>query len=574
MGPLYQTLLERQAALIAALRAIMTGDGSVAPEPAGVESTTMGSSQMPDYADTYRKFRWQVPDTFNFGAEVVDAFAADEGRLALIWCDQSGAEQWLTFADIASASSRLASALAANGLCRGDRVVVMLPRWPHWQITITACLKLGAVVVPCITMLTERDIAYRINHSGARAVIASKEGAAKVPRRTELAVRVAVGGASGWLDWDTELDAGSPDFESVRVGAEEPTAIYYTSGTSGNPKGVTHAARALFVWRETARYWLDLGPEDRMWCTADTGWSKAGTSILFGPWSMGASVLFYDGPFDPRKRLELLERYRITVFCAAATELRSLVYEDVSAFDLSALRHTVSAGETLNPEVGKRWSALTGVPCREGYGQTESLMSVHNYPSTQLRDGSAGLPLPGYTVAVLREDATKASIGESGILAIKLPNPNMMLGYWGEPERMKGHVVENAEGRWWLTGDTAEMDEDSYVYFLGRGDDVINSAGYRIGPTEVENVLLEHPAVRECAAVASPDPERGEVVKVFVVLATGRERSEELVRELQGHCKALTAPYKYPRKVAFVEDLPKNVAGKVLRGVLRQREFA
>ena len=264
----------------------------------------------------------------------------------------------------------------------------------------------------------------------------------------------------------------------------------------------------------------------------------------------------------------------MTVFCAAATELRGLVYEDVSRHDLSALRHTVSAGETLNPEVARRWSELTSVPCREGYGQTESLMSVHNYPATEFRDGSAGLPLPGYTVSVL-DDAGKPAGGDGiGILAIKQPNPNMMLGYWGEPERMGEHIVTNADGAWWLTGDTATMDKDGYVYFLGRGDDVINSAGYRIGPVEVENVLLEHPAVRECAAVASPDPERGEVVKAFVVLAEPDSGSDTLVLELQEHCKTLTAPYKYPRKVEFVADLPKNVAGKVLRGELRRQEFA
>lgn len=534
----------------------------------------MDIPEMRDYAETCKRFRWQVPDTFNFGADVVDAFALDEDRLALIWCDESGAEERLTFADVSRASSRLASALADRGVTKGDRVVVMLPRRPHWQIAMTACLKLGAVVVPCVTMLTERDLAFRLAHCGARAVITTSGGVAKVPESIGLAVRVAVGGAPGWLDWDAVVASSSETFEPATVAAEDPAAIYYTSGTSGNPKGVTHAARALFVWRTQARYWLDLRADDLIWCTADTGWSKAGTSILFGPWSLGVPALFYDGPFEPSERLKLLERYRVTVFCAAATELRSLVYEDVSRHDLSALRHTVSAGETLNPEVAKRWSELTGVPCREGYGQTESLMSVHNYPITPMRPGSAGLPLPGYTVAVLREDGSAADCGESGILAIKLPNPNLMLGYWREPERMREHVVSNVDGEWWLTGDTAEMDEDGYVYFHGRGDDIINSAGYRIGPTEVENALLEHPAVRECAAVASPDPERGEVVKAFVVLAEGYQGSAALVCELQGHCKALTAPYKYPRKMAFVAGLPKNVAGKVLRGSLRRQEFA
>lgn len=529
---------------------------------------------MRDYVETCARFRWQVPEAFNFGADVVDALAADEDRLALIWCDASGAEERLTFANVSRASNRLARTLADSGVAKGDRVIIMLPRWPQWQIAMTACLKLGAVVVPCITMLTERDLAYRLEHSGANAIITTTDGAAKVPEDARLRAGIAVGGATGWRDWDEALASGSDCFDAAIVYAEDPAAIYYTSGTTGGPKGVTHAARALYVWRATARYWLDLGEGDLMWCTADTGWSKAGTSILFGPWSCGAAVLFYDGPFDPRKRLELLERYRVTVFCAAATELRALVYEDTSRHDLSALRHTVSAGETLNPEVARRWSELTGVPCREGYGQTESLMSVHNYPPTEFRDGSAGLPLPGYTVSVLDDTGEPVGRDGTGILAIKQPNPNMMLGYWGEPERMREHIVTNADGEWWLTGDTATMDGDGYVYFLGRGDDVINSAGYRIGPVEVENVLLEHPAVRECAAVASPDPERGEVVKVFVVLAEANAGSDTLVRELQEHCKALTAPYKYPRKVEFVADLPKNVAGKVLRGELRRQEFA
>lgn len=540
----------------------------------GVEQAAMKLPRMRDYKETCERFRWNVPETFNFGADVVDALAIDEQRLALIWCNEAGDETRLTFADVARASNRLADTLARRGVTKGERVIIMLPRCPHWQIAMTACLKLGAVVVPCITMLTDRDLAYRLEHSGARAIITTREATAKVPENVRLDVGVAVGGGSGWLDWDEALASGAEHFDAATVGAEDPAAIYYTSGTTGGPKGVTHAARALYVWRATARYWLDLGRDDLMWCTADTGWSKAGTSILFGPWSCGAAVLFYDGPFDARKRLELLERYRVTVFCAAATELRSLVYENLSGIDLSALRHTVSAGETLNPEVARRWSELTGVPCREGYGQTESLMSVHNYPGTPVRAGSAGLPLPGYRVAVLGDDGRVMGEDEKGTLAIKLPNPNMMLGYWGEPERMREHLVSNADGEWWLTGDTATMDRDGYVYFLGRGDDIINSAGYRIGPAEVENVLLEHPAVRECAAVASPDPERGEVVKAFVVLAEANQGSESLVRELQAHCKALTAPYKYPRKVAFVAELPKNVAGKVLRGALRRQEFA
>ncbi len=528
---------------------------------------------MRDYAETCRAFSWDLPSRFNFGADVVDRWAADPDKLALIWCDRDGAEARYTFAEIAALSDRLANVLAAEGIEKGDRVVIMLPRIPAWYIAMVGTLKLGAVVVPCIDMLTEGDLAYRIRHAGAKGIVTTTANVEKAAGADGLVARIAVGGASGWADYDAAMDAASADVQCAAVGLEDPAAIYFTSGTTGDPKGVTHASRALYVWRAQAQYWLDLGPDDRMWCTADTGWSKAGTSMLFGPWSMGAAVLLYDGPFEPAERLALLARHRITVFCAAATELRRLIYEDVAAHDLSALRHTVSAGEMLNPEVANKWSALTGRPTHEGYGQTETLMSVHNYPATPLRPGSMGLPLPGYTVAVLDGAGQALSAGDVGTLAVKLPNPNFMLGYWGEPERAAAQIVENAKGRWWLTGDTAQIDADGYVFFHGRADDIISSAGYRIGPGEVENAMLEHAAVRECAAVASPDPDRGEVVKVFVVLADGHAASDALVRELQDHCKRLTAPYKYPRRIAFVDDLPKNAAGKILRAVLKRREY-
>jgi len=534
----------------------------------------MAFHDMAEYRRAVETFDWALPETFNFGRDVVDATAAEApDRLALLWTNDDGVEERFTWAEIARESAKLASVLAGAGIERGDRVVVMLPRIPQWQIAMVACLKLGAVTVPCISMLTERDLAYRVEHSGAVGIVTTADNTDKAP--AGLNVRIAVGGGpEGWLDWDAAMVDAPAAFEPPGLGLEEPATIYYTSGTTGSPKGVTHAVRAIHAWRWQAKYWTDLGPGDLMWCTADTGWSKAGTSVLYGPWSMGAGVLFHDGAFDPARRLELLEKHRVTVFCAAATELRRLVYEDVSARDLSALRHTVSAGEALNPEVAQRWAEATGRPVHEGYGQTETLMSVHNYPGLPQKPGSMGLPLPGYEIAIMDEDGTRKASDEAGMLAIKLPNPNFMLGYWREPERTREQIVEADGTEWWLTGDAAHMDADGYVLFHGRSDDVISSAGYRIGPSEVENALLEHPAVQECAAVASPDPERGEVVKAFVVLAAGHEASDALVAEIQEHCKRLTAPYKYPRRVEFVDDLPKNVAGKILRKELKAREFA
>src|SRR3990172_1910139 len=305
----------------------------------------MKRTEMVDYARTCREFVWDVPETFNFGSDVVDAWAEGPAPPALIWCNDRGEERRLTFADIRRTSNRFANLLQQQGVRKGDRVLVMLPRIPAWQIAMVGCLKLGAVPVPCITMQTARDIEFRTRHSGAVGAVTTRENVDKFPADHPYRARVSVGGGDGWLDFERSLDACSEAFTPATVGSDEPAIIYYTSGSTGHPKGVTHASRALFTWRLSAWHWLTLTERDLIWCTADTGWSKAGASILFGPWSCGSAVLFYDGPFEPVKRFELLERHRVTVFCAAATELRRLVLEDTSKRDLSALRLTVSAGE-------------------------------------------------------------------------------------------------------------------------------------------------------------------------------------------------------------------------------------
>jgi len=516
--------------------------------------------------------RLDVPATFNFGADVVDAWARDPAKPALVWCDAGGRERRLTFADVAGESARVAAWLAARGVGKGDRVIVMLPRIPEWQVSMVACLKLGAVPIPCITMLTRRDVAYRVRHSGAVAAITVDDAADRFEDPGALRAALSVGGnAPGWSDYEAAREYPH-GLDPVTVAAGDPAVMYYTSGSTGPPKGVLHAARALYAWRVSARHWLSLGARDVMWCTADTGWSKAGTSILFGPWSQGAAVLFHDGPFDARRRFELIERHGVTVFCAAATELRRLIREDVSGFDLSRLRLTVSAGESVNPEVLDAWQRLVGVPLLDGYGQTETLMTVLNYPGMAVKPGSMGRPLPGVEAAVLDDDGTPRERSARGRLAIRAPNPQLMLGYWQDPDRTAAQYVQAGGARWFVTGDTVSADDDGYLFYVGRDDDVIGSAGYRIGPQEVENALIEHPAVQESAVVGVPDPERGEVVKAFVVLAPGHAASDALVAELQAHVRALTAPYKYPRRIEFVEDLPKTVSGKIQRNLLRARE--
>ena len=518
-------------------------------------------------------FEWQLTDTFNFGRDVVDAIAHSEpGKLALIWCDQSGREQRFTFGDISRRSSQLAAFLTAEGIRRGDRVLVMLPRLPHWQIAMVGCLKLGAVPIPCIEMLTARDVRYRVGKAQAVAAITTTTSTDKFADSTGLRVRMAVGGAPGWQDFDRALDAQPTDFVCADTGIEDAAVIYFTSGSTGLPKGVTHASRALYCWRGSARDWLDLGRDDLMWCTADTGWSKAGTSILFGPWSQGAAVLFYDGRFDAAERLRLIAHYGVTVFCGAATEFRHLVNEDLQGVDLGRLRLAVSAGESVNPEITRRWQELTGIALREAYGQTETLMTVGNAVGQPTREGSMGRPLCGCRVAVLDPEGRPMPPGERGQLALALPNPQLMLGYWAEPERTARAFSSHEGVKYFLTGDLAHMDEEGYLYYDGRVDDIIGSAGYRIGPIEVENALQEHPAVTECAVIGSPDAERGEIVKAFVVLRNGFAPSEALKLELQEHVKQATAPYKYPRALGFTTELPQSAAGQRLRRVLRDAE--
>jgi acetyl-CoA synthetase len=528
---------------------------------------------MTDYAATAREFRWALPERFNFAGDVVDHWAATTGKPALVWCDDAGRERRFTFDEVARASCRFANLLAAHGVGKGDHVVVMLPRLPEWQIAMVGCLRAGAIPIPCIDMLTAKDVAYRVGHSGAVAAVTTAANTPKFADAARFRLRASVGAADGWLGLEGALGAQPGSFAAVPLAAEDPAIMYYTSGSTGNPKGVTHAARAIWAWRVSARYWLDLRPDDLMWCTADTGWSKAGTSILFGPWSCGAQVLFHDGRFDPRLRLELLARHRVSVFCAAATELRRLIAEDFSGFELSSLRLAVSAGETVNPEVVRRWVEKTGVPLLDGYGQTETLMTVLNYRSLPVKPGSMGKPLPGTEVALVTPDRKLAPAGAAGELAIRLPNPQVMLGYWQEPALTAAARATIGGAEYWLSGDIVRRDEDGYLFYEGRADDVISSAGYRIGPMEVENALIEHPAVQESAAVASPDAERGEVVKAFVVLRPGHAASAALVRELQEHVKRVTAPYKYPRRIEFVAELPKTASGKLRRRELRDREF-
>jgi acetyl-CoA synthetase/medium-chain acyl-CoA synthetase len=432
-------------------------------------------------------------------------------------------------------------------------------------------------VIPGSTILRPKDIAFRVAHSGARLLLTGREQAAAVDAvREELAsVRhfiVADGAGAppppGWDDWEAELAAQADGpVPATPTRASDPALVYYTSGTTGPPKAVLHAHAWTWAQRYTALHWLGLRGDDRLWTTSDTGWAKAAYSVLFGPWSAGAEVCLYHGRFEPRRELELLAEFAPQVFCAPPTEFRLLVKQDLSAFSFPSLREVVSAGEPLNPEVIRAWQEATGLTIRDGYGQTETILLVGNFPGMPVKPGSMGLPNPGHRVEVIDGDGRVLPAGEVGDVAIHGDPPSLFRGYWKDPDAS----ARCRRGEWYVTGDRALRDEDGYFWFVGRADDVIISAGYRIGPFEVESALVEHPAVLEAAVVAAPDADRGSIVQAYVVLRPGVEPSDELGRALQEHVKRVTAPYKYPRRVEFVTELPKTVSGKIRRVELRQR---
>jgi acetyl-CoA synthetase/medium-chain acyl-CoA synthetase len=524
------------------------------------------------YEDLVANFRWVMPAEFNFGA-LIDAWATDRSRVALYWEDEAGHTSRHTFWDVKQTSNRCMNALAALGVGRGDPVMVMLPRVPEWQAAIIGALKLGAIAIPCTVSLRAKDIAYRARHSGARALITTLEQVPEVTKALAdapgLTTRIALGGApEGWHDFGALLARASPGGVPARTRSDEPALCYYTSGTTKEPKAVLHTHGYTFAHRYSGEFWLDLQRTDLHWTTSDTGWGKAAYGVLFGPWMNGVPVFMYHGRFDPERELDLLAQNEVSVFCAPPTEYRMLVKHDLKRRPLPRLRHCVGAGEPLNPEVIHAWNDAFGVMIHDGYGQTETMIVAANLPGLPIRPGSMGKPFPGHDLRVIGDDGRELPPDEIGELALRGDPPSLFKEYWKNPEETRAC----RRGEWYLTGDRARRDADGYLWFVGRADDVIISAGYRIGPFEVESALLEHPAVVESAVVASPDPTRGEIVKAFVVLRPGHTPGAELVQSLQEHVKRVTAPYKYPRAIEFVDSLPKTVSGKIRRVELRQRE--
>ncbi|HXM89155.1 MAG TPA: acyl--CoA ligase [Candidatus Acidoferrum sp.] len=527
------------------------------------------------YRRAYRDFRWETPEYFNF-ADVIDKFAEDPRRVAILWEDSEGKRARLTFADIAVQSKRIANVLAGHGIRRGDAVMLVLPRITLWQAAYIGALRLGAIVIPCTSMLREKDLIYRANHSGARAIIACVENASMIADLRKECPGVAqyfICGATrtGWISLQEYMGHATPAFKSANTKSSEPAICYYTSGTTREPKAVLHSHSYTYSHKFTGLNWLDLRPGDIHWTTSDTGWAKAAYGVLFGPWMNGVTTFMYNGRFDAARELDLLARYRITTFCAPPTEYRILIKEKLGDYSFPALRHCTGAGEPLNPEVIEVWRQHLGLTIHDGYGQTETTILAANMPAMPVKPGSMGLPFPGHDVRVINNELAEAGIDEVGEIGVRVTPerpPSLFLEYWKNAEE----TASVFRGEWYLTGDQATRDADGYLWFVGRADDVIISAGYRIGPFEVESALLEHPAVMESAVVASPDADRGSIVKAFIKLRPGAEPNDRLITELQEYCKRVTAPYKYPREIEFVGELPKTVSGKIRRVELRKQE--
>jgi acyl-coenzyme A synthetase/AMP-(fatty) acid ligase len=535
--------------------------------------------EMVNYEQTCREFRWEVPEYYNFAFDVVDRWGEDADKLAMLWVNDRGDEKHLTFHDFAMRSNQVGNALRTMGIRTGERIFIMSPRLPEWWEAVLGIMKIGAISMPGTTLLTPKDVAYRIQAAEAVAVIADEEGALKVEQVADecptLRLKILLGAErEGWVNYTRAVASAMSTLKREPTRGDEPMMIYFTSGTVGYPKMVLHTHVSYPIGHiVTGKYWLDLKPADLHWNLSDTGWAKAAYSNLFGPWIMGAALFTFDGRgrFDARQTLELLERYPISTFCAPPTAYRLLVLEDLSRYRLSALRHCSGAGEPLNPEVIEAWQAGTGQTIRDGYGQTETVILVANFPPLPVKPGSMGKPSPGFTVGVVDDDGHEVPAGTEGDIAVKLTPmrpAGMFKEYWRNPEATSNCM----RGEWYITGDRAIKDDDGYFWFVGRADDVIISAGYRIGPFEVESALVEHPAVAEAAVVASPDQIRGDIVKAFVILAPGHQPSEQLMQDLQEHVKRVTAPYKYPREIEFTTEIPKTISGKIRRVELRQHE--
>lgn len=523
------------------------------------------------------------PDGFNFAYDVVDVLAARKpGKLALLWVNEKGDERRFTFSDVKRESDKAASMLRDAGIKKGDPVMLILKKHYQFWFAVIALHKLGAVAIPATHLLSKKDLVYRFNAASVKAVICTGEGEvaeavdAAAGESPTLTQKYMVNGSrGGWLDFDAQCTGKDGCFERP-AGEDAPKntdmmILYFTSGTTGMPKMVCHDFVYPLGHVVTARHWHNVDPDGIHFTMADTGWAKSVWGKLYGQWLCEAAVFAYEyDKFSPSETMKMIQKYKITTFCAPPTIYRFFMNEGLDRFDLSSLKHATIAGEALNPDVFNAFKKHTGLSLMEGFGQTETTLTVCTLNGMEPKPGSMGKASPAWDVDIIDDDGNSCPNGVAGELVVRVEAGKkpcgMFMGYYRDGD-LTNRVWHDGL---YHTGDIAWRDEDGYFWYVGRTDDLIKSSGYRIGPFEIESVLVEHESVRECAVVGVPDPIRGQIVKAFVVLKSGFSPSEELVKELQEHVKTLTAPYKYPRIVDFVSELPKTISGKIRRVELRQ----
>lgn len=538
------------------------------------------------YQEFIEKFEIKVPENFNFAYDIVDKYAEiSPDKTALVWCNDYDKERIISFKELKEYSDKTANFFKNCGIKKGDKVMLTLKSRYEFWFCILALHKLGAITIPATHMLKTRDIVYRMESAGIKMVVCIAEDG--VPEYFDEAdeqlkdvnlIKALVGDDErpNWINFRSEIEKASPEFErptgDQKTGNNESMLVYFSSGTTGLPKMVEHDYIYPLGHIITAKYWQNVKEEGLHYTVADTGWAKAMWGQIYGQWIVGSAVFVYDYErFDAARMLEKASKYGVTTFCAPPTIYRFLIKEDLSKYDFSTLQYAVTAGEPLNPEVYNKFYEFTGLRLMEGFGQTELVVCIVNFPWMKPRPGSMGKPSPGYDIKLMDKDGNICDVGEEGEIVIETSRqepPGLFNGYYLDPEK----TAEVWHDDYYHTGDTAWMDEDGYYWFVGRNDDIIKSSGYRIGPFEVESAVISHPAVLECAITGVPHPVRGQVVKATVVLTKDYVASEELKLEIQNHVKKVTAPYKYPRVIEFVDELPKTISGKIRRIEIRSKD--
>nr|WP_157871590.1 AMP-binding protein [Pseudodesulfovibrio piezophilus] len=531
------------------------------------------------YTDFCTRYELACPADFNFSYDVLDV--KDPQQVALIHVDDAGIRREFNFGFFQETSCRLANSLRSQGIGKGDRVMLIVYRRVEYWTIMLALHRIGAIPIPSPSLLTKKDIVERVNYADIKALFCEDSICPRVnealPECKSLNVLVQIDGMlnDGWFGYETFMAEGAASCPRTveTPGGDDPMVIFFSSGTTGMPKMVLHNYKYPFSHYTTGAVWHDLNEGDIHLTVSDTGWGKSVWGKFYGQWMAGAVIFVWDfrGKFDASKLLEIVAENKITTFCAPPTIYRFLVREDLKAYDLSALRHCTTAGELLNDSVFHAWKAALDMPIYEGYGQTETTLQVATFKFMEPKPGSIGKPVPGWDIALMDEEGSEVPQGEEGEICIRIDKPVLGLfeSYMDEPEKTASVKFDN----WYHTGDKAWADEDGYLWFMGRTDDLIKSSGYRIGPFEVESALVAHEAVIEAAVTGIPDDVRGHLVKATVVLASGFEGNEVLTKELQAFVRDLTAPYKYPRIIEYVADLPKTISGKIKRKEIREADL-